>query len=701
MKNYFKSVSGIAAVLTLVSLVVALFLSSFSLLNQLHLKTVDTFFSLRGPMSPIDSSIVVVAIDDEAIKSLPSKYPFPTSYYSRLVKNLHQAGARLIIFDIEFTEGDVSDPQSDLEFARQIREAGNVILAGKVVFEVGTYGIENFHLLEPLAPLLRSGAGWGLVNTIEDSDGFIRQYLLFHQINNKTYYPLAIKAIEILQNRPIPAHDPHLRHFDTGVFQIPKHSANTFLINYRGPARTFPLYSLTAILDDSLFQLLEDDDTDIFDLHLEWGTFRDKIVLVGASAEELQDNKYTPFYHHRGNKRKTPGVEMHAHALSTLLQRDFLRNAPGWTSLIACLILALLTGLITLSLRPFKALGVIGLLILLLIISGFLLFSQAGWIVNFIQLLLTIALTFIANTLYQIVRVQKEKTRIRQTFQQYVAPSIVEKMLSTGELPSYGGERRELTMLFSDIRKFTTFSENHEPEYVVSRLSEYLTEMVDIIFKHNGTLDKFVGDEIMALFGAPYSFVDHAERACIAATEMVARLQAMKKQYNTPQNGMFKIGIGINTGKVIVGNLGSSQLFDYTVIGDHVNIGARLEGANKEYQTTIILSEYTYDLVRKNAIARELDWVRVLGRKKPLRIYELRGMNSLPQMEKDYLIDLFAEGLQAYRDRRWAEAIRTFHRILRFYPEDGPSRIFTIRSLNFLENAPPSDWDGVYDFQEK
>ncbi|MBN1540938.1 adenylate/guanylate cyclase domain-containing protein [candidate division KSB1 bacterium] len=701
MKSFIKSVKGLAVLITFAAFVLAMLVSSFTLVQNMHLKIVDTFFSLRGPLVPSDSSIVVITIDDEALKSLPSKYPFPTLYYSRLVNNLDRAGARLIIFDIEFTEANSLNPESDLEFARRIREAGNVILAGKVVFDVGSYGIQNFHLLEPIAPLLRSGAGWGLVNTIEDADGFIRQYLLFHQVNEKTYYPLAVKALEHLQGRSIPAQDPYLRQFRTGLFTVPKASANSFFINYRGPVRTFPVYSLAHVLDDSTFDLLEDDDTDIFDLHLEWDTFRDKIVLIGASAEELQDNKYTPFYHHNDIKRKMPGVEMHAHALSTLLDRDFLRMVPRSISISAWLFLAILTAFVTLLLRPFKALAVMVCVSLFLLFGAFFLFSEIGWIVNLTQPLLVVVLIFFFNTLYQIVQEQKEKNRIRQTFQQYVAPSIVNKMLSTGELPAYGGERRELTMLFSDIRKFSSFSENHEPEYVVNRLSEYLSAMVEIIFKHNGTLDKFIGDEIMALFGAPYSFADHAERACIAALEMVKKLEFLKKEKNDGGNSLFQIGIGINTGKVIVGNLGSSQLFDYTVIGDHVNIGARLEGVNKEYKTTIILSEHTWDAVRKSAIVRELDMVRVMGRNKPLRIYELLGMESVSQMQKDYLIDLFGEGLSAYRDRRWSDAIKIFHRILRYYPADGPARVFTIRCLNYLEKAPSEEWDGVFELQQK
>jgi len=274
-------------------------------------------------------------------------------------------------------------------------------------------------------------------------------------------------------------------------------------------------------------------------------------------------------------------------------------------------------------------------------------------------------------------------------------------MLSSNELPKFGGERRELTILFSDIRKFTTFSENHSPEVVVSRLSEYLTAMVEVIFKHNGTLDKFVGDEIMAVYGAPLYFGDHAERACMTAMDMVDELRNIQKQWSADKKDFFHIGIGINTGSVIVGNLGSSQLFDYTVIGDEVNLGARLEGANKQYQTTVIISEGTYERVKHKAKVRELDYVRVVGKEKPIRIFELRGMHSVPQIEQDYIIDIFTEGLEAYRDRRWADALKEFRRVLRYFPSDGPAKVYTRRCLDFVENPPPLDWDGVYDFKTK
>jgi adenylate cyclase len=315
--------------------------------------------------------------------------------------------------------------------------------------------------------------------------------------------------------------------------------------------------------------------------------------------------------------------------------------------------------------------------------------------------ILAILLSFVTSLLYQTVIEQREKRRIRQTFQQYVAPSVVDKMLSSGVLPSYGGERRELTVLFSDIRKFTTFSESREPEVVVSRLSEYLTEMVEVIFNNNGTLDKFVGDEIMALFGAPYQLEDHAEKACQTAVAMLDRLRELQKRWSADKKGYFNIGIGINTGNVIVGNLGSSQLFDYTVIGDEVNLGARLEGANKQYATTVIMSESTYNLVSDIAKVRELDLVRVVGKQKPIRIFELRGMDSLPQIEQDYIIDVFSEGLMAYRERRWADALKAFRRVLRYFPSDGPSRIYTMRCLDYIESPPPHNWDGVFEMKSK
>jgi adenylate cyclase len=315
--------------------------------------------------------------------------------------------------------------------------------------------------------------------------------------------------------------------------------------------------------------------------------------------------------------------------------------------------------------------------------------------------LVNFSLCYVVTIVHKILVEQHEKGRYRKTFQQYVARSVVDSMLNTGELPKFGGERKTLTVLFSDIRSFTTYSEKYQPELVVQRLSEYLTAMVDVILKNNGTLDKFVGDEIMAIYGAPYYFSDHAQRACETALDMVSSLRNLQKNWSGQELEYFQIGIGINTGKVIVGNLGSIQLFDYTVIGDEVNLGARLEGANKHYSTTIIISEPTYNEVKNKVIARELDNVRVKGKTRPVKIYELRGMHSLPTIEKDLIIDVYTYGLELFKQRKWNKALHEFRRILRYFPSDGPSRVYTLRCLEFIQSPPPESWDGVFEFAFK
>ncbi len=689
-------------ILSAIAVIFAVVLASVSVFRSLQLKTINSLFELRGTLTPVDTTIVIIAIDDQSIKSLPAKMPYPRSYYATLLRNLKRAGARLVIFDIEFTESDASRPEEDQLLADAVYEAGNVILAGKVVFDANKRIDRNAYVIKPIESLAGGARSWGIVNIPEDMDGFIRSYLLFYPVGQARYYPLAIQAArELLLGGDQPEPLSTANAFIIGDTWIPKASANTFYINFRGPAATFRTYSLASILDDTSFQLIEEEDTDVFEQYLEWGTFKDKIVFIGSTAEELQDNKFTPFFHYRGTKHKMPGVELHAAALSTILKRDFLRHIPFWLTFLIVLSLAFSTGILTVSLRPLRAFIAIIFGVIFFAVIVFQCFVRFQIIIPMIMPAIAVGFSFVLNLISEVIREQREKKRIRQTFQQYVAPAVVEKMLSSGELPSFGGERRELTILFSDIRNFTRFSESHEPEFVVSRLYEYLSEMVDVIFRYNGTLDKFVGDEIMALYGAPYYFVDHADRACRTALEMVSQLRSMQKKWSQNSEAIFNIGIGINTGKVIVGNLGSKQLFDYTVIGDEVNIAARLEGANKEYGTTIIISESTYEQIKDVARVRELDQVRLLGRRKPIRIYELRGMEPLAQIEQDLIIDVFTLGLMAYRNRQWKEALKHFSRVLRYFPTDGPSRVYIKRCLYYIEEPAPVDWDGVFEMKQK
>lgn len=689
-------VAFLAAILTLV-------LSLFPQFENFELDSYDFRFVIRGAQDTEEDNIVIVGIDEQSIIGL-QRWPFLRSDHAQVILNLFDAGAKLIILDIEFTE-PAKNTRQDMILGGAIRRTRNVILAGKMVTEeFSGRATRNIYPLPPEKLFLDAGAHWGLANIDEDPDGFIRRYLLFQVHNERRYYPLSLYAYLLLQNDPdiTSKITDYGDEFEIGDLRIPKRDFFNMLINFRGPAKSFPTYSYTDIIDDAKFKLpKEDDDTDVFELHKLGGTFKDKIVFIGASAEELQDTNFTPFFGSGGVKTKMPGVEVHANALSTLLRGDFISSQSKWSAILMVFVMAAASMVITKWLKPFRGLFVVMGLILGYFLWTAFAFNKLQLWVEFVTPMTAIVLSYIGNVVHQTLTEQRERIRVKKTWEHFMSQSVIDEMLDKGELPKFGGERRELTVLFSDIRGFTTYTENHKPKEVVHALNEYLTEMVDVIFKNNGTLDKTVGDEIMAVYGAPHYFKEHAEKACITALEMVKRLRALQRKWSANNQDYFQIGIGINSGKMILGNLGPSQLFDYTVIGDDVNLGARLEGANKQYGTTITISEFTQRAVRRKAKVRELDVVRVKGKNKPVRIFELRGMGSLASIEQDLVIDVYTLGLNYYKQLKFYQALTEFKRVLRYFPTDGPTRVYIKRCLDFIENPPPENWDGVYEFTTK
>jgi adenylate cyclase len=286
-------------------------------------------------------------------------------------------------------------------------------------------------------------------------------------------------------------------------------------------------------------------------------------------------------------------------------------------------------------------------------------------------------------------------------FSHYMSETLIHDLLKHPEKLRLGGERRNLTVFFSDLAGFTSLSEQLTPEEVVTLLNRYLTAMTDIILAGGGLIDKYEGDAIMALWGAPLPQEDHAARACLAAIENQRRLADLRREFEASGLPPVYSRIGINTGEMIIGNMGSSQRFDFTVIGDSVNLASRLEGANKTYGTRVIISEDTYRQAAARVEARELDLLRVKGKEVPVRIYELLAPKGELDGRMGEVRDLFTEGLARYRRQEWAEAIRAFQQALELVPEDGPSKVFIERCRRFMEAPPPPSWDGVYRLTSK
>jgi adenylate cyclase len=307
-------------------------------------------------------------------------------------------------------------------------------------------------------------------------------------------------------------------------------------------------------------------------------------------------------------------------------------------------------------------------------------------------------------TSYKYFTEEKQKRGLKQAFQHYVSPEVVDQMLKTVDNVKLGGERKHLTALFADIRGFTKFSEQMPPEDLVAFLNEYFSEMTKIVLDYGGTVDKYIGDAIMAFYGAPVAQADHAVRACKTAVEMNLHLKELHVRWEARGVPPIQIGIGIHSGDMIVGNMGSKERFDYTIMGDNVNLASRLEGVNKEYGTYIMISQATYNFCKEcqqdSWTVRELDTVRVKGKKESVTIYELCGYGDFYAQKRD-LVQKFNACLQAYKDRQWMQAIALFQEVLASYPDDQPSRMYIERCTRYFHNPPPDDWDGVFEMHTK
>ncbi len=712
-----KSRPGILILIGFLSILAAFVLSYTGVFVNLELKTLDMRFNLRGELPLENSSIVIAAIDDQSDESTPARWPWPRSYYAHIIENLEEAGVAAIGLDVMLDQSDDSNPQSDDQLAEVLQKYDNVVLTGKLLRSSANYSYST--LIPPYEKFISGRASWGLAALEADADGFFRRYSV-GQIYGDSLLPSF--AAEILRKFGLASKEATLTidkdYFILNPYHILKYDPASMLINFSGPAFSFPYYSFDTILDDKDFDLREDFDMDAFDdpgdstlglpPGLKYsGTLKDKIVLIGSSMHELHDNFPTPFMEHRNSSgqevmAEMPGVEIHANALQTILSGNYLKSLSKFSLLFILLVLVALVYLSTrLASTLFSALLSL-LFIILYTVAAAWTFSGNNLILPVTAPILALLFGYSGFTIYNYFLSLQEKKMLRGAFAYYVPETVIQDIVNNPEKLKLGGEERIVTVMFTDVAGFTTISESLKPRELVGLLNEYLTEMTDIVLKNNGVIDKYEGDAIMAEFGVPVPLEEHARAACSAALEMQKQLRLMRKAW--AKRGMPELSarVGINTGEVIVGNMGSRDVFDYTVMGDHVNLGARLEGANKFYGTNIMISEFTYEIVKEYFLTRPLDYIRVKGKKKPVEVFELVADNDTKFTDTFFkLMELFGRGIAAYRNQKWMDAADIFSYCLKLFPEDKPSEIYYKRCFDYKQNPPGADWDGVTTMTEK
>ena len=667
-------------------------------LQDLEHQVTDTLFRMDPRPDAADSSIVLVAVDDGSLAYFSQQgvsWPWPRSFYAHVVDYFADVGAEAVLFDMQFYEADLNREESygretDARFAKSISQAKNVFLAAQGVPDTARShlifpqfvisppsSISPYHLdgvIAPIDTLQQSAAGVGLVNIFPDADGVIRRVPLLYRYHDATFPQFALAGW--MQETPT-----------ADLTAIPHDKKGNYIINWYGDGlkdSCFTYLPFQAVIASAsarmqgMKPLLPDS------------LFRNAHVIVGATGAGLMDLKTSPY------SRIMPGMELWATVLSNLLNHDFITVAPQWLLALAVIFLVWIVLFAITHLKDRFSHLVLLAVILLICGVHYLLWMQFRILLWVTFFSLAILIAYLVSIIISYMVEGRSKREIRRLFTRYLHPDVIELLVQNPGQVLMGGAEIDATLLFTDIANFTTFSEGKHPRDLVQYLNEYLDRITGYVLENNGLLDKYTGDGIMAIFGAPVPRKDHALLACKMALQHKEFCASTADQDSVPLHFHRHTRIGIHSGKAVVGNIGSTKRMDYTAIGDTVNLASRLEGVNKVFGTDIIISEATWQAVKECFVCRELDYLRVKGKTKPTRIYELLGSQT-PQQET--IVASYEEALALYRQGEWKKALHLFDDLATRYSDPPAAKMAT--RCRILMKEKPKKWDGIFTLEAK
>lgn len=620
---------------------------------------VNAFAPRRAPSPDIKVILLDQASLDWGAKEMSWSWPWPREVYAALLDFCRRGGAKAVAMDVLFTEPSVYGVADDEALGAAIRQNGRVVAAA-------FHGRER--VVPPIPAVATNAAALGNVSDEPDPDGVFRRATLLSGRDGLPVPSLGLAAWRLgagaADDGPPPL-DPRGR----------------LILNFAGRDGRHATYGAAAVVQSEL--RLRAGEAPV----LNPSVFSNAYVLVGFGAPGLMDLRPTPV------SRVAPGVEIHATALDNLLGRALMRDVPkGWTALLVWS-MSVFAAWLALGARRARDHALVFAVCLAAAVGvGFAAYALRFWLPVFVGLL-AVALSLVAAVLVNYATEGRQKAFIKQAFRHYLGEEVIDQILADPSRLKLGGEKRELTVFFSDIERFSTFSEKLDPAVLTALLNDYLSDMSAIIQEEGGYLDKYIGDAIVAFWNAPVAQPDHAARACRAAVRCQRRLAERREEYERRTGVVLRARIGLNTGEAVVGNMGSHERFNYTILGDAANLASRLEGANKAFGTYVMVSESTW---RKSGAAwagRALALLRVVGRSQPVRVYELAGLAGEPRPDG---WRMFEEGLGLFEAGRFAEALRLFEQC----PGDPASQAYAAKCrLNGAQ--APAGWSGVWEMSEK
>ncbi len=676
-------------------------------------------------------SIAIVDIDDRSLE-IEGHWPWPRDKVADLITQLHKQGAVVIAFDMFFSEKepnladqmiekiDKSQPDNtpvinflqqqqpafdnDNKFADSLSKVNTVLAIGfltnsqtqnqlpppllklsdKLAAQLNLFKAKGYIASIPV--LQNAAKNAGFINIFSDTDGIFRHAPLIIEYNENVYPSLALQAVISYIGSPIQLITPQygesqeLEGIQVGKTIIPIDINGQALIPFIGRSYTFPYISATDVLKGKIPN----------------EAIQGKIIFVGTSATGMGDLKATAI------ENPYPGVEIQASMANGMLEDEFSYR-PAWTY-GANLILTILFGIISSIAFPYmgpKSLGAVVVIVpvSLLMINNYI-WEQTGLVLSFLVPVILVSLSAVLNILYGYLFESRRRERLKEMFGQYVPSKHIDEMLTSNSEFGLRGDDREMSVLFADIRGFTTISEGLTAKQLVELLNTYFTPMTEIIFNNTGTIDKYVGDLIMAFWGAPLKDESHAYHAIESAVSMQDKLKDLAAEHKDKSWPDIKLGIGINSGTMSVGDMGSQYRRNYTVLGDNVNLASRVESLSKFYGASIMVTEYT-QRGQSKFIFRKLDRVRVKGKSKGIEIYEVLGRTEQLTPELDNELKQYNEGLNAYFAQRWDEAYKMMDTLHQQYPDKKIYKLYMERIQEYKEHPLPADWDGVYVHQTK